>query len=69
MKSIQGMRARVLWSGNCLELLELGVQEACGYFRPVRYEVHIPGETALYKSESQHSAQHYIRMLLGQKRT
>jgi len=65
MKSIQGMSARVLWSGNCLELLELGVQETCGYFRPVRYEVHVPGEAALYKSESRYSAQHYIRMLLG----
>lgn len=59
------MCARVIWSGDSLELLELGMREACGYFRPVRYEVHIPGESALYKSESRHSAQHYIRMLLG----
>jgi len=65
MKSIQGMRARVLWSGDCLELLELGVQESCGWFRPVRYEVHIPGETALYKSDSEYSAKHYISILLG----
>lgn len=65
MKSIQGMQARVVWSGDCVELLELGVQEECGYFRPVRYEVHIPGGTALYKSESQHAARHYIEMLLG----
>lgn len=65
VKSIQGMCARVLWSGDCLELLELGVQESCGLFRPIRYEVHIPGETALYQSESEHSAKHYISMLLG----
>ena len=67
MKSIGGTEVRVLWScrTRCVELLQLGVQEMSGYFRPFRYEVHIFGESVLYKSQSEHAAMDYLQMLLG----
>lgn len=67
MKAIEGTEARVLWScrTRCIELLELGVQEMNGYFRPFRYEVHISGESVLYKSKSEYAAMQYLEMLLG----
>ncbi|MBW0146181.1 hypothetical protein [Marinobacter arenosus] len=65
MKAVQAMCVRVLWSGDCVELLELGVRQACGYLTPTAYEVHIPGQSVLYKSASLFAAQHYIEILLG----
>lgn len=65
MKAVQAMCVRVLWSGDCLELLELGVRQACGYLAPTAYEVHIPGHSVLYKSASLFAARHYIEILLG----
>lgn len=41
--AIEGVEARVLWSckQRCVELLELGIREVSGFFRPFRYEVHM----------------------------
>lgn len=66
-QAIQGAQARVLWSCNvrCVELIELGIREACGYFNAFRYEVHIAGESSLFGSSSKHAALEYLRMLLG----
>lgn len=66
-QAIQGVQARVLWSCNdrCVELIELGVREACGYFNAFRYEVHIAGESSLFESSSEHAALQYLEMLLG----
>lgn len=66
-QAIRGVQARVLWScsDRCVELIELGVQEACGYFNVFRYEVHIAGESSLFESSSQYSALQYLEMLLG----
>lgn len=65
MKAVQAMCVRVLWTGDCLELLELGMRQACGYLSPTAYEVHIPGQSVLYKSSSLSAAKHYIEILLG----
>ncbi|WP_428378548.1 hypothetical protein [Marinobacter adhaerens] len=65
--AIEGVEARVLWSckQGCVELLELGIREVSGFFRPFRYEVHIEGESSLFRSTSEHAARHYLAMLLG----
>ena len=66
--AIEGVEARVLWSckQRCVELLELGIREVSGFFRPFRYEVHIEGENSLFRSTSEHAARHYLTMLLGE---
>lgn len=46
-------------------LLELGIREVSGFFRPFRYEVHIEGESSLFRSTSEYAARHYLTMLLG----
>ncbi|MHA7927500.1 MAG: hypothetical protein ACX936_20010 [Marinobacter sp.] len=65
--AIEGVEARVLWSckQRCVELLELGIREVSGFFKPFRYEVHITGESSLFHSTSEHAARHYLTMLLG----
>ena len=66
--AIEGVEARVLWSckQRCIELLELGIREVSGFFRPFRYEVHIEGESSLFRSTSEHAARHYLTILLGE---
>jgi len=66
-KAIEGVEARILWSckKRCVELLELGIREVSGFFKPFRYEVHIEGESLLFNSTSEHAARNYLRMLLG----
>lgn len=66
-QAIQGVQARVLWScsDRCVELIELGIREACGCFNAFRYEVHIAGESSLFESSSEHAALQYLEMLLG----
>ena len=65
--AIEGVEARVLWSckQRCVELLELGFKEVSGFFKPCRYEVHIKGESSLFRSTSEHAVRHYLTMLLG----
>ena len=65
--AIEGVEARVLWSckQRCVELLDLGFREVSGFFKPFRYEVHIKGESSLFRSTSEHAARHYLTMLLG----
>tara|TARA_B100000749_G_scaffold276586_1_gene264053 strand:- start:33 stop:341 length:309 start_codon:yes stop_codon:yes gene_type:complete len=66
--AIEGVEARVLWSckESCVELLELGIREMSGFFKPFRYEVHIEGENSLFRSTSEFAARHYLTMLLGE---
>ena len=66
--AIEGVEARVLWSckESCVELLELGIREMSGFFKPFRYEVHIVGENSLFRSTSEFAARHYLTMLLGE---
>lgn len=66
--AIEGVEARVLWSckQGCVELLELGIREVSGFFKPFRYEVHIEGESSLFRSTSEYAARHYLTMLLGE---
>lgn len=66
-KAIEGVEARVLWScqKRCVELLELGIKEVSGFFRPFRYEVHIEGESLLFNSTSEYAARNYLKILLG----
>lgn len=65
--SIQGVEARILWSCSkqCLELIALGTRDVDGLSKPLRYEVHICGQTKLYESRSEFSARQYLQMLLG----
>lgn len=66
--AIEGVEARVLWSckQRCVELLELGLREVSGFFKPFHYEVHIEGDSSLFRSTSEHAARHYLTMLLGE---
>lgn len=65
MKVVKRTCVRVLWCGDCLELLELGFWEPSGYFKPFAYEVHVPGQSVLYKTRSLTAAKYYIDLLLG----
>ena len=58
--AIEGVEARVLWSckERCVELLELGIREMSGFFKPFRYEFHIEGENSLLRSTSEFAARH-----------
>jgi len=66
--AIEGVEARVIWSCKlrCVELLELGIREMNGFFKPFRYEVHIEGESSLFCSTTEHTARQYLTMLLGE---
>lgn len=65
--AVQAIETRRCWFSDalCVELIELCYREATGFYKPFRYEVRIPGEPALYVSESEYAARRYLEMLLG----
>jgi len=66
-KAIRAVEIRCCWSckEQPVELIELSFKETCGFCRPFRYEVRIPGEEPLYQSESEYAARRYLEMLLA----
>ncbi|WP_036132275.1 hypothetical protein [Marinobacter nitratireducens] len=58
--------SRVIWSNRdaCLELVEHSIPAGPGGLSSYSYEVRLTNGTVLYSSISEHSARHYIEILL-----
>jgi|TARA_Y100000589_G_scaffold252592_1_gene241172 hypothetical protein len=65
LEAVQSLAVQTVWQGEGVEVVALGTRDASGFFSPRRFEVHIPGDAVLYRSDSQSAAFHYLDILLG----